>query len=224
MKRPAQAQLSGEVVRAVPAQNAGHGITVTGSATSRVAATSARITLELSSADRSLSLDAQTMQPIVAALVKAGADPSSVHLPLNFAAPGSSNVASITATVDHPTVGMMQNGIVTVGAAIAGMKNVILNGAMVFATVAHCQDQLDAIRGQAIERARAKADSVAKDLDVHVGTVVNVVVSEPNNPDGTCATQYAINGSMNGPGGPQSPQDYVSVPVFTSVTITYAIK
>lgn len=29
---------------------------------------------------------------------------------------------------------------------------------------------------------------------------------------------------MNNPADPQSPQDYVTVPVFTNVMITYAIK
>ena len=187
-------------------------------------ATSARITLNLASTDRSLTLDAQTVQPVVDALVKAGADPASVHLPLNFGAPGRSNVASITATVAHPTSEMMQSGIVTVGAAVASMKDVVLNGAMVFMTAARCQDALDGIRNQAIERARAKADSIAKDLGVHVGGVLNVVSNEQNSPDGSCSTQYAVNGFNNNPADPQSPQDFVTVPVFTNVTITYAIK
>ncbi|MGB6061256.1 MAG: SIMPL domain-containing protein [Candidatus Aquilonibacter sp.] len=209
---------------AVPPQTTNHGITVSGSATTRVPATSARITLSLSSSDRSLTLDAQSVQPIVDALVKAGADPASVRLPLNFGAPGGSNVASITATVAHPTSEMMQSGIVTVGTAVASMKNVILNGAMVFITAAHCQDALDSIRNQAIERARAKADSIAKDLDVHVGGVLNVMSNEQNSPDGSCSSQSGVNGFANNPADPQSPQDYVTVPVFTNVTITYAIK
>jgi len=80
------------------------------------------------------------------------------------------------------------------------------------------------IRNQAIEHARAKADSIAKDLGVHVGSVLNVVSGEPNSPDGSCSTQYGVNGFNNNPADPQSPQDYVTVPVFTNVTITYAIK
>lgn len=166
----------------VPPQSANHGITVSGSATTRVPATSARITLNLASTDRSMTLDAQAVQPIVDAMVKAGVDPASVRLPLNFGAPGKSNVASITATVAHPTSEMMQSGIVSVGAAVASMKNVILNGAMVFVTAARCQDALDTIRNQAIERARAKADSIAKDLGVHVGGVLNIVSNEQNSP------------------------------------------
>ena len=208
----------------VPQAAANHGITVSGSATTRVPATSARITLNLSSTDRSMTLDAQSVQPIVDALVKAGADPASVRLPPNFRAPGRSNVASITATVAHPTADMMRSGIVTVGTTVASMNGIILEGAMVFVTAERCQDALDAIRNQAIQHARAKADSIAKDLGVHLGSVLNVISNEQSSPDGSCSSQYSVNGFTNGPADPQSPQDYVTVPVFTSVTITYAIK
>ncbi len=207
----------------VNASSTTHGITVSASASSRIPATSARITLNLASADRTLSLDAQSLQPVVDALVKAGADPSSVQLPPNFGAPGKSNSAWITATVAHPTAAMMHNGIVTVGASVASAKNLILNGAMVAVLAQHCADALDGIRGQAIQRARAKAESIAKDLDVHVGSELNMQSLEQPSPDGSCGWQYNVNGFGN-PDMPQSPQDYVTVPVQSTVTITYAIK
>jgi len=206
------------------AQNPAHGITVSASASSRIPATSARITLNVSSADRSLSLDAASLQPVVDALVKAGADPSSVQLPPNFSAPGRSNLASITATVANPTAAMMQSGIVTVGTSVASAKNLVLNGAMVMLIAQHCAGALDNVRGQAIERAHDKAESIAKDLGVHVGSVLNVQSFEQGWPDGSCQSQYNVNGYMGSPDAPQSPQDYVTVPVQSNITITYAIK
>lgn len=201
-----------------------HGITVSGSAQSRIPATSARITLNLATADRSLALDTQALQPLVDALVKAGADPASVHLPPNFSAPGKSNIASITATVEHPTAAMMQNGIVTVGTSVAAEKNLVLNAASVWVIADRCADALDSVRAQAIARARAKAESIAKDLGVHVGSVLNVQSFEQSWPDGSCQSQYSINGFMGNPDQPQSAQDYVTVPVQANITITYAIK
>ncbi|MGA7571120.1 MAG: SIMPL domain-containing protein [Candidatus Aquilonibacter sp.] len=201
-----------------------HGITVSGSATTRVPATSARITLNVSSADRSLSLDVQSLQPVVDALIKAGADPSSVQLPPNFGAPGKSSSAWIIATVAHPTAAMMESGIVTVGTSVASAKNLMLNNAMVAVLAQHCADALDSLRSQAIEHARAKAESIAKDLGVHVGAVLNVQSLEQVSPDGSCGWQYNVNGYYSNPDAPQTPQDYVTVPVYSSVTITYAIK
>jgi uncharacterized protein YggE len=209
----------------VQAQNTMRGITVTGSAVSRIPATSARITLNLTTADRSLSLDAQALQSVVDALVKAGADPSSVQLPPNFNAPGKSNFAFVTATVQHPSTAMLQRGIVTVGTSVATTKNLVLNGAMVVVIAQHCAVAMDTVRSQAIERARAKAESIAKDLGVQVGGVLNVQSQEQNWPDGSCQWQYNMNGYMGNPDAePQSPQDYVTVPVQSNITITYTIK
>ncbi|HTU71371.1 MAG TPA: SIMPL domain-containing protein [Candidatus Baltobacteraceae bacterium] len=207
-----------------PAPNAARGITVTGSASTRVPATSARITLQIVTANRALTLDTEKVQPIVDALVKAGADPASVRLPINFRAPGTSNVATITATAMHPTVAMLQSGIVTVGTAVASMKGVLLNSAQVFLSAADCQTALDSARERAIARAHAKAESIAKDLNVHIGGAINVQSIEQNTPDGSCSTQYFVNGMMTGPDAPQTPQDYVTVPVASTITITYAIK
>ena len=207
-----------------PPATQNRGITVSGSAVTRVPATQARVTLNVVSADRSLILDKAKVSPIVDALVKAGADPSSVHLPINFGAPGASNMASITATVMHPTVQGMEDGIQSVGATIAGMKGVILSGAQVYLIADGCRTALDAARREAIDQARGKADSIANDLNVHVGPAVNVIAYEQNTPDGSCSTQYFVGGTMNGPQEPQKPSDYVTVPATSSVTITYAIR
>lgn len=205
--------------------NAGRGITVSGSAAARIPATTARITLTLSTADRAMILDSKKVQPIVDALVQAGADPSSVRLPMNFSAPGASNVASIVATVSHPTVAQMQNGIVSVGTVIASLKDVVLNGANVTLTAANCSSAFDDLRHQAVANARTKAKALAEDLGVRLGDALSVTSFEQQTPDGSCSSSYFLNGmGMNGPQGSQDPSDYVSVAVTSSLTITYAIK
>jgi hypothetical protein len=65
------------------------GISVTATANKKVPATSARITLGFSTADRALTLNKQTLQPIVDAFVISGADPASIPWPINFNAPGA---------------------------------------------------------------------------------------------------------------------------------------
>jgi uncharacterized protein YggE len=197
------------------------GITVTGSGQERVTATSAQITLNLNSATRANTITKTKLQPLVDALVKAGADPASVHLPVNLDPPGSvTNNASIAATVDHPSAELVQRSISTVGAAIAAMNDVNLSGAMVLIKADGCQSAMDAARKTAITRARAKAESIAKDLNVQVGSAINVTSMEALQPDGSCSTQYYVGGFNSA----QSPQDLVAVPVTSTITITYAIK
>ena len=205
------------------AANASRGITVTASATTRVPATSARIILNLTTADRSMTLDEKRVQPLVDALAKSGVDPSSVRLPMNFSAPGGSNAATISATVENPTVAMMQDGIALVGAAVVSTKGLVLNGAQIVLNAAHCEAALDQVRQESIARARTKAESIAKDLGVHIGGPLNVNSMEQATPDGSCTSQYYVNAFM-GAESPQTPGDYVSVPVTSSVSITYAIK
>jgi uncharacterized protein YggE len=209
------------------AANAQHGITVTGSGSTRIPATSARITLQLASANRALTLDKAKLQPLIDALTKAGVDPANIHFPLSFDAPGgATNFTAITVVVAHPTAEMIQNGMLTVGGTIASMKDVLLNGAQVQLTAEHCQDALDVARQQAIARARAKAESIAKDLDVHLGAAINVNSMEATYPDGSCIAQYSINpmGPSGDPSAPQTAQDYITVPANANISITYAIK
>ena len=201
-----------------------HGITVSGSATTRLPASSARITLMFSTSDRSLTLTKSRLQPVVDALVKSGVDASEIHFPPNMDAPGGSNQTTISAAVAHPTAELMQQGILTVGASVASLPNVVLNGAQVWASTADCASALDGVRKNALQQARAKAESIASDLHVHVGEPINVIANDQTSPDGSCNTQYVINGYMNGPNSPLTPADYVTVPVSSFVTITYAIR
>ena len=42
---------------------------------------------------------------------------------------------------------------------------------------------------------------------MHIGGAINVVSMEQTLPDGSCSTQYYVNGLMNGPEAPQTPED-----------------
>ena len=124
--------------------------------------------------------------------------------------------------VPNPTPAQMQAGISIVASALDQMPGIQLGNAQVQLESTHCGDVTDTVRGVAIANARAKAESVAKQLNVHLGSVVNVITSDQTPPNGVCQWPYSL-----GPGNlPQitSPDDWVSVPVYSAVTITYAIK
>lgn len=223
----AGAQIAPPIRVAQPAAPAnGHGITVNGSSNVRVAASSARITLDVASTTNKGTLTQQTLAPLVDALVKAGAERSSVQLPLAFSAGAYSNVATVTAVIANPSVETMRSGIATVGAAVAGMNDIRLNSARIELRNADCTQSLEKARANAIDAAHSKAALIAKQLGVALGGVVNVNAFDQGNPDGSCASQYFV-----GPMGAQFPQggdttdaDYVTVSVTSNVTITYAIK
>ncbi len=222
----AGAQVPGARVPTAAAQTT-NGIMVSAGGATRIPATSATIILQLSSTNRTL-LDKTKLQPLVDALVKAGVDPANIRFPFTLDVPGgATNNFALTVLVPHPSATIMQNGIMTVGTTIASMKDVlILNAAQVMLTAGHCQDAFDVARHQAIVRARAKAESIAKDLNVHAGAAISANSMEMSYSDGTCRSQYYINPTgLNGdPSAPQTAQDYMTVPVNADITITYAIK
>ena len=212
-----------------PAQTGGgngRGITVNGTSVLRVPASSARISLQLTSMDNKATLTQQDLQPLIDALVKAGAEPSSIQLPLAFSAGAFSNAATVNALVAHPTVDTMRSGIATVGATIAGMKNVRLASAQVQLKNDDCAQPLAKVRNDAIASAHSKASSIAKQLSVTLGGVVNVNAFDPGSPDGSCASQYWVGpmGAQFGPSAENNDSDYVSVSITSNVTITYGIK
>ncbi len=201
-----------------------HGITVTGTGSSRIPATTVRISVQLGSADRSNGLDKEKMQPIIDAMIKAGADPSRVRLPLTFNAGARTNMASITVTFAHPTAKTVQNGIASAAAALATEKDaVVLYNLQVFVIAQHCQHTLAIARQQAIGSARAKAEAIAKDLNVEIGPAINAESREMTSTDGSCLAQYFVS-AQGDQSGPQTSQDYVTVPATANITITYAIK
>jgi uncharacterized protein YggE len=201
--------------------NAGaHGITVNGSAMKKFPATRAQISLSFYS--RTANIDTATMQPIVDALVKAGVARENVSLPASFGSPATLNNATVVAVVPNPTVAQMQAGIASVGAAIAGMSGISLGNAQVLLETDRCADVIDTVRAGAIKNARAKADETARELQVQVGPVLNVVANDQVGANGVCSSQYSVGQGNNG--AITSPDDYVSVPVYAGVSITFAIK
>ena len=204
------------------------GITVTGGASVEVPATSITVTLQLYSATRAPVLDKDKLQPIVDALIKAGADPSSIRLPIGFGVPGATSAASITATIAHPTLPMLQNGITAVGETITSMKDIVLGGIQVAiaAQPDRCQAAQNAVRQQAIEHAHTKAQAIAKDLGVHLGAAINASTADMNSNGGSCSAQYTLNTQvqMNNPTVPQTTAGYLFVPVGITIFITYGIK
>jgi uncharacterized protein YggE len=206
------------------ATQAPHGITVTGVGSSRIPATTVRISVQLGGADRSNVLDKPTLQPIIDALVKAGADRSRVRLPLTFSAGARTNMTSITATFVHPTAKTVQNGLASAAAAFATVKDaVVLYNLQVFVIAQRCQHTLAIARQQAIASARAKAEAIAKDLNVAIGPAISAQSTEMTSSDGSCFAQYFIS-AQGDPSGPQTSQDYVSVSASATITITYAIE
>lgn len=204
----------------------GHGITVNGTSLLRVPASSAHIVLQLSSMDNKNTLNQQTLAPLVDALIKAGAERSSVQLPLSFSAGGYSNYATVAAVVQHPTVDTMRSGIASVGAVVAGMKDVRLSSAQVQLKNADCAQAMAQSRANAISEARVKALAIAKQLGVTLGGVSNVNAFDQGSPDGSCSSQYFV-GAMGAQfpfGDENTDADYVTVNVTSNVTITYAIK
>lgn len=200
------------------------GITVNASSSSSIAATKARIQLSLTSATNTATLDKDSIQPLVDALIKAGADPASVDLPPGFSAGGNATSATLTVTVPHPTEAMMHEGIAAVGAAMMQLPKVRLSGANVMLSANDCSAAIDKARSGAIAAARSKARAIASDLGVGIGNVLSVTSNEGGNADGTCATQYYV-----GPGGTSFPagssnNSYVAIPVMSYINITFAIK
>ena len=218
-----EAQL-GPPVRAMAPQTAANarGITVNGSASTHVPATKAQLTLMFVTRNGKLALNAQTLQPVIDALVASGIPREGIQIPINLTAPGNTNNASVTGTVDHPNAEMLKAGVLRVGTAIASMPDVILNSATVRVSADACAAVQDTTRGHAIENAHAKAAAIAKQLGVKLGGVLAVNAYDPQLTDGACSWQYYI-GAFS-PNGPMSADDYVTVPVTSNVTITYGIK
>jgi uncharacterized protein YggE len=118
----------------------------------------------------------------------------------------------------------MQTGIVTVGTAVAAMKDLILTSATIVVTAANCQPVFDDVRRDAIAKAHAQAESIAKDLGVHVGAPLSVQANGQASPDGGCAAAWSISGMPGNNDGSRVPGDYLMVPVSSYVNITYTIK
>ncbi|MDQ2865954.1 MAG: SIMPL domain-containing protein [Candidatus Eremiobacteraeota bacterium] len=197
------------------------GVTVSASGLTHIEATSAHVTLRLGSRTNAAIYNAQVLGPVIDAMVRSGVDRASVQSPSLFGAPGNSGFAVISGDIAHPTTEMVQRGIAAVGAAIIAIPGAIAQDSQVTLHAQSCEAAQAKARSIAIAQAHDKASMLAKQLGITLGKVVSVSSNDQSQPDGSCANGYSIS-----PYGPsmETSGDYLSVPVYSSVTITYAIR
>jgi|GEM_PF-2838166 len=199
------------------------GITVTGSGVATAPASSAQVTLHLSTRNNAQTLTQESLQWVVDALTQAGAQRASVMLPAYLVGQARTNNAAITAEVAHPTQAMLQQGLQTLVAAFAAHPDVLLNSAEVRLSADGCATLQRSATANAIANARANATFDAQQIGVRVGSVLAIEqtgLPAPGAP-GACTTIFGI-----GPYGPQ-PQvfsEMLTVKVFAYVTMRFGIR
>ncbi|MDQ6929764.1 MAG: SIMPL domain-containing protein [Candidatus Eremiobacteraeota bacterium] len=209
-----------------PADNHG-GITVSGAGQATGAAEQARVTLQIISRNNQMTLDAQTLQPVVDALIRAGADPKSVIEPPYLSGPAKSAYATLTATVKNPTADQLQRGVLTLSQTFAGMPDIAVQQAGVNLTIDDCTALRSSARRAALAQAHAQALDIAKQSNVSLGNVIAVQsygdggAGNPNSPS-SCGSYYQLGPGTNAQFN--SPDDYLRVRIFTNMTVTYAIR
>lgn len=203
---------------------ASDGITVSGAGYASTRATDARVTLHVSARNNALTLNAQTLQPIVDALVRAGADHSSVALPPYLVGQAHTNSAAVTADVHHPTPAMLQQGMLTLADAFAAMPDVLLNSAQVRLSANDCAALQRTAESKAIANARSNAAFLAKQIGARAGDVLAIQVSGmPAGAQGACTFMYSM-GPFGSPFSQPSPDGMLTVKVYSSVTMRFAIR
>lgn len=197
------------------------GITVSASGIDHINADSARLTVHLGSLTGASVYNAKVLAGVVDAMVASGIDRSSIQLPPNLQTSATINFATISGKTEAPAAGALQRGIAAISTAVAAIPGAIVQETQIALRAQHCDAQQTEARRTAIVAARQKALTIAKQLDVKLGNVVSVTSTDQTLPDGSCANTYSI--SAYGAGIEQS-EDYRAIPVFSSVTITYAIQ
>jgi len=201
------------------------GIRVTGNGFASEPASQATVTLHVSTRNNALTLNAQTLQPIVDALAKAGADRSSVTLPAYLVGQAHTNQAAITAIVHHPTQQMLQQGMLVIANTFASTPDILLNAADVVLQGDDCDTLQRNAEANAIANARSNAVFLAKQIGGKLGPViaVDVLAGGVFGAEGSCTFGYSI-----GPYGPSlaqsSPADMLTVKAYSTVRVQYAIK
>lgn len=200
------------------------GITVTGTAFASASATQADMTLRVSSRNNAMNLNAQTLQPVIDALVRSGVHRSDISLPSYFVGQARANTAAVTAHVQHPTAAMLQQGMLTMANAFASLPDILLNSAEVRLSVDNCaQLQRDA-EARALANARQNAEFVAQQIGAKLGSVAEVTVSgSPGYGPQPCTQGFAL-GPFGSSAGQSSPADMLTVKVYSSVTMRFAIR
>lgn len=203
-----------------PPTSSNDGITVNGSGRSSANATSAQVTLHFSS-PQNVSITPASLQPVVDALVRSGVGRNDIIEPPYIGTPAYINQASLTFTVQHPTLAQFQNGVMQIGTAISGSR-MNVNDAMVVLRIANCAAVLQQAQRAALASARANAQSIASQIGASLGPVLAVDARSSSGASGDeCTYTYSIN-PYNPP--PMAPAEYFRVPVSAAVTVRYAIK
>lgn len=217
------------VVRApmipAPASGLSDGITVTGSGSASAQAANAFVTLHVAARNNALTLTKETLQPVVDALTKAGADRATVALPAYMVGQAHTNIATITAQVHRPTQAMLQQGMVTLASTFASLPDILLSSADIRLTADNCLALQRSAEVNALTNARSNAAFLAQQLGVKLGQPDSVDARGGGafGGDGLCTFGYSI-----GPYGPSYPQtgsdEMLTVKVYSNVTMRFAIK
>lgn len=204
---------------------ASSGIRVTGNGFATAPASQATVTLHVSTRNNALTLNARTLQPIVDALVKAGADRSSVSLPPYLVGQARTNNAEITALVRQPTQQMLQQGMLVLANAFASTPDILLNGADIALQPQDCQTLQRNAEANAIANARSNAVFLAKQIRAKLGAVmaVDVLSGGGFGAENSCTFRYSI-GPYGASFAQSSAADMLMVKVYSTVRVQYAIK
>jgi uncharacterized protein YggE len=198
------------------------GISVMGTGSASAQATDAQVSLRVSARNNALTLNAQTLQPIVDALVRAGVERSSITLPMYLVGQAHTNNAVIVASVRHPTLQMLQQGMTTIADAFAANPDILLNAADVRLSADNCTALQRTAAANAIASARANAAFVARQIGRRVGAVLAVDVRMPMSTQEACYYSYSV-GPFGAMYPQQSPADMLTVRTVTSVMMRFAI-
>jgi uncharacterized protein YggE len=197
------------------------GILVSGAGMVSVPATSADVTLHVSSRNNALTLNQQTLQPIVNALVSAGVARDAISIPPYMVGAVHTNMAEIVAHVDHPTEAMLRQGMLILANAFAATPDILLNDAFVTVHGDGCQALWQQAEARAIAQARQDAEFIAKQTGVHVGELL--AAEEDTPPPESCARGFGI-GPYGAPGMNYNFADLLTIQVRSNVQMRFAIK
>lgn len=199
------------------------GITVRGSGSAAATAANAVLTLYVATRNNMLAITPASLAPVIDALVSAGIERGDIVVPVYLTSAAHTNNATIVATVHRPTTAMLQNGITQLSNAFTNLPDLMLNSAQVRLTLDDCTAVLRQAQSAALKQARSNADSLARQLGLHIGAVVAVDEQSGSlNSDGQCVSAYSIGAYQNMPFS--TPGDYLLVHVYASVSIRYAIR
>lgn len=197
------------------------GIMVSGAAVISAPASSADVTLHVSTRNNALTLNQQTLQPIVDAIVHAGVPRDAISLPPYMVGAARTNMAQIVAHVDHPTEAMLRQGMLVLASAFAGTPDILLNDAFVMVHGNNCESLFRQAEARAIAQARQNAEFIAKQNGVHIG---ELLAAEEDTPAPTeCSRGFGIGPYGTGAAGDNF-SNLLTIQVQSNVQMRFAIK